>query len=496
MSFADSFRAARWLRTLNLMLQAVLFTTLFSGLNYLAMQYALRFDLTQYRRYSLSPETKSYLNSLRAPVRIVVTLTDDPDNADRAQAFRDIAGLLREFVYQAENNYRPEIGRDGRITVEFLDVFQRRLRAQELGIENPNTIMVLSGDKRRAVGLEELYQIENAQKKAFKAEQSLTNAILNVSTPTEQKVYFVQGHGEMQPEKVDKGRGLSQLREVLRIRNFSVRTLELARERGVPADAALLVIASPTARYEPIEEEWIRAWLANNAGRLILLLSPGQAHGLDNLLRDWGLVSEDVQIYDEGPDGQNETGDLILRSLSDRSPITAPYFSNPVTFRFGSARPARPDSSRRVDTGLQVEPLVATSATAWGERDRVTNRAPRFDPAVDIKGPLVVASSSERLTPPKDLPFSVRGGRVVLFGDSDFIANGRIDSGGNLGLFLSAVNWTVDRDLQLAVRPRPIERYQLSLTQQELANLRYSLILGVPGAAALLGLIVYWTRRR
>jgi hypothetical protein len=32
----DSFRAARWIRTLNLVLQAVLFLTLIGGLNYLA----------------------------------------------------------------------------------------------------------------------------------------------------------------------------------------------------------------------------------------------------------------------------------------------------------------------------------------------------------------------------------------------------------------------------------------------------------------------------
>ncbi len=42
----DSFRAARWVRTLNLVLQAVLFLTLFAGLNYLARNHAWRFDLT------------------------------------------------------------------------------------------------------------------------------------------------------------------------------------------------------------------------------------------------------------------------------------------------------------------------------------------------------------------------------------------------------------------------------------------------------------------
>ena len=46
----DSFRTARWIRTLNLVLQAVLFITLFGGLNYLARNHSLRYDLTSQRR--------------------------------------------------------------------------------------------------------------------------------------------------------------------------------------------------------------------------------------------------------------------------------------------------------------------------------------------------------------------------------------------------------------------------------------------------------------
>ncbi len=41
----------------------------------------------------------------------------------------------------------------------------------------------------------------------------------------------------------------------------------------------------------------------------------------------------------------------------------------------------------------------------------------------------------------------------------------------------------------------PIERFQLALSQQELTRLRYSLLFIVPGAVALLGIMVYWSRR-
>ena len=86
MRFADSFRAARWVRTVNLLLQALLFLSLFGGLNYIALNHAWRFDLTRARRQSLSAETKSYLERLEQPVHVVVTLPKDSDSVEISDA--------------------------------------------------------------------------------------------------------------------------------------------------------------------------------------------------------------------------------------------------------------------------------------------------------------------------------------------------------------------------------------------------------------------------
>jgi len=139
----ESYRAARWLRTTNLVLQAVLFLTLFGGLNFLALHYHWRFDLSQHRRYSLSPETVSYLQELKRPVRIVVTLTPDSDNAFAVQAYQDVQNLLREYVYITATNHDSEVDRDGRIQVDYLDVYKNRREADALGVDQPDVILFL-----------------------------------------------------------------------------------------------------------------------------------------------------------------------------------------------------------------------------------------------------------------------------------------------------------------------------------------------------------------
>src|SRR5208283_2349930 len=188
----ESYRAARWLRTTNLVVQAVLFLTLFGGLNYLALHYHWRFDLSQHRRYSLSPETVSYLQELKRPVHIVVTLTPDSDNAAAAQAYQDVQNLLREYVYITATNHDSAADRDGRIQVDYLDVYKNRREAEALGVDQPDVILFLCPpDSRRTVRLVELYEYEHARPVSFKGEQTITAALLDVSKPEKSKIRFL-----------------------------------------------------------------------------------------------------------------------------------------------------------------------------------------------------------------------------------------------------------------------------------------------------------------
>jgi hypothetical protein len=252
MNFADSFRAARWVRLINLILQAILFLTLFGGLNYIALNHAWRFDLSRNRQHSLSAETRSYLDRLDHPVDITVTLTEDPDNPELAQSFRDIRNLLREYTYQTRNN--P----NGRITVRYLDVYQSRREAEALHIDQPNVVVLDSDGHRRVMPLIDFYRVNMKEKKkeAFLGEVALTAAILDVSNPDKKKIYFLAGHGEMRPDDTDGAHGLSQLRDELRQRNYDLAVLDLSQTHKIPDDAALIIIAGQQGRVQPVAQRF------------------------------------------------------------------------------------------------------------------------------------------------------------------------------------------------------------------------------------------------
>jgi len=489
MSFVQSYRAVRWLRTLNLVLQAVLVLTFFAGLNYVAKNHAWRFDLTKQQKYSLSPETLSYVRNLQRPVHIIMTLSPESENPE-------VKGLIDEYVYATEERGA------GQITKELLDVYQNRKRSEELGVEQADILMLVSGTRRRVVTINELYTMKEKKRHTFHGEQVLTAAILDVSTPVRQKIYFIDGHSELRIDDADAQRGLSALREALKLRNFEVDSVNLTVARGIPNDASLLVGVRPRSSFSKAEQELLRQHLAANAGRLLLFLEPGQsaaALGLEDLLLDWGVLVQNDVIVDPEPANVAENGDLLVWAFPEH-PITKTMHEYKQPLRLGLSRTVMPDPGRTIGGGLNTVTLAATSKSAWGERD--FRSASKYDPGIDTRplpgmdppDRLGLIVASERLAVRDNLPFSVRGGKLVVFGTGDLPANARIDQG-NFAIFLNAVNWAVDRDRQLSIPARPVERFQLSLSAADFTKLRYTLLLALPGGAMLLGLLVYWTRR-
>ncbi len=503
MHVIQSFRAARWIRTTNLVLQGILFLTFFAGLNYIAIFFPWRFDLTSLHKHSLSAETVSYLKQVTQPIKIYVTLpkpkSSDDDSAI-AQAYRDLTDLLREFTYATESNAA------GRVTFECIDVYQRGREAKGLDLPEPGPTLVKCGDKRRLITPDELYHIEKNEKIAFLGEQAITAAILDVTNDKKNKIYFLSGHGEMDPGDTTPDRGLSTLATELRMRNFEVDRLDLDTRR-IPDDATLIISAGQRNRYSAAQEEMLRHYLATSTstrpGRLMLLIPPAlpaneqqETTGLENLLYEWGIIADDVVVFDTDPANISDTNDLILTAFDEKHEITQQFIRNQIKVRFGASRSVRVNPSRINDESLTVTRLIGTaSTTAWGERNY--RSAPQNNFGVDRPAKVLgFAVASERVKA-RDikLQYSIQAGRLVAFSCSDFITNNRLGNEGNLTLVLASINWLVGRDAQLNVAPRRIEKFQLTLNQKELLRLRYSLWFGLPSAAALLGLIVYWTRR-
>jgi hypothetical protein len=86
--------------------------------------------------------------------------------------------------------------------------------------------------------------------------------------------------------------------------------------------------------------------------------------------------------------------------------------------------------------------------------------------------------------------------RMVVVGDSIFLANHQIESAANRDFVALAVNWLLDRpQLVEGIGPRPVAEYRLVMSNSQLQGAQWVLLGCMPGGVLLLGGIV-WLRRR
>ncbi len=486
----NEFRFARRFRTANRVVQIILSLSLIIALNFISANYFKRIDLTKSGAYTLAPESKAYIRELKEPVEIIVTIPKESEEDEFDIIRDDLNKLLREYEFAGM--------RDGKsyITVEFVDIYRQRKRAQELAtnynLTKENAIIIASGDKVREISQIGLYEYDNGKTRGFRGEQIFTSAILDVSTKKAEKIYFLVGHGEMRLDDVDALRGLSQLESFLRERNFELATLDLAIDEGVPEDASLLVVPSPQASLQPEEVEKLRRYMSDRNGRMLVLIDPGRRHGMDELFFDWGVLTEDTAVIDDGADSRAQGGDLIIRRFAEH-PITQLLIDYQITALFGQPRSVRTDPAAANDGRLQVHQLLGTSENSWAERDYRTQNPAVFDAKRDQKGPISIATVSSRSSG-TELGITIPGGRMVVFGNSDFITNNRLRAFGNHTLFINSANWTLDRTSLLNIPTRQLESHQIVMSESDLKRM-LTYFGGIPAITAVFGLFVFLIRR-
>src|SRR5262249_54000261 len=138
---------------------------------------------------------------------------------------------------------------------------------------------------------------------------------------------------------------------------------------------------------------------------------------------------------------------------------------------------------REVRASGEAQELVRSSKTGWGETNTAVFRreAPaRYDAATDVKGPVPGAGAAEK-----------GGGRVVVVGTSDVVANFRLKldvlRDYNVDFALSSIGWLAKKSQLVAIGPKAPEHIKLQLTEAQLSSAFWLSILGLPLLGIALG---------
>lgn len=459
--------------------------------NYILSRQNVRWDLTAAQQYSLSDQTRRVLEELDAPISVLVFA--------REAEFPGFRDRLDEYAYVSSQ-----------VNVEYIDVDRSPVRARQYEVQAYGTIV---------------FEYEGrVERTTSNSEQELTNALIKAVEGEERTVYFVQGHGERDPEGDDRD-GYRAVRDALGRDNFRVETVVLAQTGEVPADATVMVVAGPSTDLLPAEADLLRDYL-DGGGKLLLMLDPPDTEdgppqpNLIALAGEWGIeLGTDVVVDASG------VGQLLGTDAS--VPVAATYPPHAITDDFNlltafplarSVRPIAGGVSGRI--GVVV---VETGARSWAEADLsqlATGEVTLDEDAGDVPGPVPIATVvSQTIDEPEPAPDDEDGGegadgtagsgagntdtddeppleaRLAVFGDSDFASNSAVGIQGNRDLALNTINWLAQQENLIAIRPREPEDRRITLTADQQARVYWLSLLLLPGFIAGAGIYTWWGRR-
>ena len=441
----------------------IAFAGILIALNYLVYKNDKRWDLTEDKTNSLTPETIATLGKLTDPVAATAYYTKRL-SSDQAKK------LLDQYVRDSK----------GKFNYKFVDPEADPVAAQQANITRDGTVVVKVGSHSEQVTTVD--------------EQRMTGALVKLLSGGTKTIYFLTGHGEKSPDDTSE-QAYSQAKSTLQGKNYTVKTINLLNTPKIPDDANILVIAGPTDPYLEGEVKEINDFQAKG-GAVVFMIEPtvlthmGDKPDLlvDYLKNSWGIIVGNDVVIDLI--GQNQFGQPFMAVGANYAshPIITQEMKSLVTI-FPEARSVKAGES--ISGVTQVE-VIKTSDQSWAETDLTSlmqGGQPKADQGVDQIGgiPLVVAAENSNTK-----------ARVVAVGDSDFGTNTYQAAYGNPDLLVNIMDWAAGQENLINLTPKPNTTRTLNLpTFPYFTGLLFLVsIIVLPGSALVTGIAVFISRRR
>jgi len=511
----DEILRRRTLVATNVVIMTVFAAALLAMANMVNYRHYVRKDLTKAGRYSLSSKTKNVVKGLKEPLTITTLFV--PASGEDYEWSQEVTDLLEEYAAQSKNVKVVHV--DAARNPTEVEQLSARLKIDSL---ERNSVIFERGTKAKHVPQSDTQEFSMRsmnpygppEPPKFKAEDAFTAAIIDVCEDKQTTLYFVTGHGEKDTGNYDRD-GLSEVVKSVKRSNYKVEKLDLTVKKEIPADCDVLVIAGPTKRIPQDELDVVRTYLTGQQGKALIALEPvisskQEPSGLEDLLRDFGVkVRTDLVCFNK----------IKLPLFGAR--VMAQVFVGEDGYGYHKITDKMKTESSSFFTACQVEAeggetpgyrvtgLAKTLAeVSWGETS-FADREPKYDEGKDVKGPVSLAVAVEpqsakdrRRMPygpppmPEDEEGEGKGCRLVVFGDSDFIANQQTGESGAPTIFTNAISWLARKESQLGIPPKTPDIRTVNIQPKQMKTIAWSSVVGLPALGLLFGAIVWWRRRR
>ncbi len=491
---------------LNVLIQVGLILFLAIMVNYLGFEHYRRWDLSRDKKYALSDKTKRFLDSVKGKMRVTVFFS--PNNP----IAQDVQSLLTEYQYAGK----------GKLDIENIDPERSLSRAKELfdkyKVVSDESLLIIDYDGRnKTVKASEMAEIdpgnqmlgEGPKVAAFKGEQAITSAMIDVVEGKKNVVGYVLGHREpplsdtapapppmMAAEQ--KTSPISVLKTFIENENVKFQELNLSDVSAISPEVKAIMIVSPEYDLSDREMKIVRDFW-DKQGRILLLLDPAaKTPKLTAFVNEMGVHVNDDRLMGMMQTGIQEVAllrDVQARFLPD-SPITKRIADVRGLFPGGtSSITLEPDRVRAAN--IRLQPLAQADKGYWAEKDYNSDDQPKFQAdALANQGAIHTIAVSIEKGGSGDERVQVNSARMVVVTNATFVQDNALTQGQQALDFVSgSLNWLLSREQLIGIAPKVPKTLTFSLDETALRNLRWLILVLLPLIPAVIGFAVWWQRR-
>src|SRR5437773_701442 len=478
---------------LNVLVQIVLILFLVAMANSLAFKHYARWDFSRDQKYTLSDKTKRFLDTLKGKMRITVFFSPNTPISG------DVLNLLTEYQYAGK----------GKIDVEHIDPERNLSRAKELfdkyKVVTDEPLLVVDYEGRnKTVKASEMADIdqsgmalgEGPRVAAFKGEQAITSAMIDLVEGKKKTLGYVTGHKE--PALTEGSSPIAVLKTFIENENIKFQELNLLDVNAIPADVKAVMIVGPQYDFSDREMKLLRD-LWDKEGRILLLLDPAaKTPNLRGFLNELGVKVNNDRLMVFLRTGIQElalTRDVQARFLGD-SPVTKRLADVRALFLGGtSSLTLEPGRVRAAN--IRLEPLIQAEKGYFAEKYYNTDDQAKFqaDAKQSSNVPLTIGAAVEK-GGSADQRVQMNSPRLVVVSNATFVEDNAItqDQQG-LDFISGGVNWLLSREQLIGIAPKIPKPLTFSLSEEALRRLRWIVLVFMPLVPAVIGTIVWWQRR-
>lgn len=492
----------------NVLVQVGLILFLAAIVNYLGFEHYRRWDLSRDKKYELSDKSKRFLDSIKGKLRITVFFGGGNPIA------QDVQNLLTQYQYASK----------GKIDVENIDPERNLSRAKEVfdkyKVVSDESLLVLDYEGRnKTVKASEMAEIdpgnamlgEQPKIAAFKGEQAITSAMIDLVEGKKNTLGYVLGHKEppiadatprmspmMAPEAGARS-PISVLKTFIENENIKMHELNLFEVPAIPEEIKTIMIVGPQYDFSDREMRMLRDFW-NKQGRILVLLDPtAKTPKLTAFLAELGVKMNDDRLMANVKTGIQEVArvrDVIGRFIGDSAitkrlaDVRAPFFGGTSSIAVAPQDPNRPSN-------IKIQPLAQAEKGYWGETEynSTDDALLQFTPGRDHDSPLNIAVAVEK-GGSDDERVQANSSRMVVVSNSTFVQDNALtqDQQG-LDFISGSVNWLLSREQLIGIAPKVPTTLTFSLDENAMRNLRWVILLLMPLVPAAVGVAVWWQRR-